>query len=310
MNVVFMGTPEIAVPTLKALLDNNINVSLVVCQPDKPKGRGKKLAPPPVKEFALENKLEVYQPEKIKNNPEVYEKIKSYNPDFLVVVAYGKILPKEILEIPKKAPINVHFSLLPKYRGAAPVNWAIINGEEITGVTTMFMDTGLDTGDILLKEETKIDKKTALELLNELSVVGANLLIKTIKQFDSITPTKQNDEEATYAPILKKEDGLLDFNEDAVIIERKIRGLQPWPTAYTYLNNKMLKIFNADVVENNSNLEPGTIFDVTKKSFKIKCKNNALLIKELQFEGKKRMEASAFLAGYKLENGIKLTNTH
>ncbi|BAI81445.1 methionyl-tRNA formyltransferase [Deferribacter desulfuricans SSM1] len=306
MNVVFMGTPEIAVPTLKELIDNDINVSLVVCQPDKPKGRGKKLTPPPVKEFALQHNLEVYQPDKIKNNQEAYDKIKFCNPDFLVVVAYGKILPKEILDVPKKGPINVHFSLLPKYRGAAPVNWAIINGEEKTGVTTMLMDTGLDTGDILLKEETFVDKKTAPELLDELSITGAKLLIKTLTNFDDITPIKQDDEQATYAPILKKEDGIINFDEDATIIERKIRGLQPWPSAYTYLNGKILKIFEADVVKDNTEVEPGTIFDITKKNFKVKCKSDALVIKELQFEGKKRMNTAAFLSGYKLENGLKL----
>ncbi|KAA0257689.1 methionyl-tRNA formyltransferase [Deferribacter autotrophicus] len=303
MNIVFMGTPEIAVPTLSKLVEMGFNVNLVVCQPDKPKGRGKKLQPPPTKEFALKHGIEVYQPEKLKNNDEAYYKIAEKNPDFLVVVAYGKILPAKILNIPGKAPINVHFSLLPKYRGAAPVNWAIINGEGKTGVTTMLMDVGLDTGDILLMDETSIDRKDAVELSKELSESGANLLIETIKNFDYITPKKQDDSAATYAPILKKEDGLINFNESAEVIERKIRGLQPWPTAFTYYNGKLVKFFKADVTKDKKELSPGTIFDVTKKDFKVKCIEGSLIVKEIQFEGKKRMPVASFLAGFSIKEG-------
>jgi len=205
MRIVFMGTPEIAVPTLDKLVKEGVDIPLVICQPDKPKGRGNKLQPPPVKEYAIQNNLEVLQPEKIKNNPEAIERIRSANPDFLVVVAYGKILPKELLEIPKYAPINVHFSLLPKYRGAAPVNWAIINGEIETGVTTMKMDEGLDTGDILLMKSIPIEQDdTTVTLSEKLSILGADLLIETLKNYLKITPTKQNHSAHTYAPIIKK----------------------------------------------------------------------------------------------------------
>ncbi|MGA1846388.1 methionyl-tRNA formyltransferase [Deferribacter abyssi] len=305
MNIVFMGTPEIAVPTLAKLLETGFNVNLVVCQPDKPKGRGKKLKAPPTKEFALKHGIEVFQPEKLKNNEEAFYKIAEKKPDFLVVVAYGKILPDKILNIPSKAPINVHFSLLPKYRGAAPVNWAIINGEEKTGVTTMLMDTGLDTGDILLTDETAIDKKNAVELSKELADTGANLLIETITNFEYITPKKQDHSAATYAPILKKEDGLIDFNESAEVIERKIRGLQPWPTAFTYYNGKLVKFFKADVTNDEKDIVKGTIFDVTKKHFKVKCGSGSLIVKEIQFEGKKRMPVVSFLAGFSIKEGDK-----
>ena len=303
MKVVFMGTPEIAVPTLEKLIENKIEVPLVLCQPDKPKGRGKKVLPPPVKETAEKYDIEVYQPVSLKNNDEAYNKIKSINPDFLVVVAYGKILPKNVLDIPKYAPINVHFSLLPKYRGAAPVNWAIINGEKITGVTTMIMAEGLDTGDILLKLETEIGNKTTVDLSKELSFSGADLLIKTLENFNNIKPEKQNDEESSYAPLMKKTDGIIDWSKSADEIERKIRGFNPWPTAFTYLNEKTLKIYNAEVVLSNKNIKNGEIFDITKKNFSVKCGKDALKIKELQLEGKKKMEVVSFLSGYELKNG-------
>ncbi|MCA1928191.1 MAG: methionyl-tRNA formyltransferase, partial [Calditerrivibrio sp.] len=216
MKIVFMGTPEIAVPTLDKLLKNGMSVSLVVCQPDKPKGRGNKLQPPPVKEYAIANNLEVFQPEKIKNNTDAIEKIKSHSPDFIVVAAYGKILPKELLEIPKYAPVNVHFSLLPKYRGAAPVNWAIINGESETGVTTMKMDEGLDTGDILLVRKEPISPEdTTVTLSERLAEIGGDLLVETLKNYSNITPKPQDHSNFTYAPIIKKEDGKIDFKKPA-----------------------------------------------------------------------------------------------
>jgi len=295
MKVVFMGTPEIAVPCLDKLIKTGIDVPLVVCQPDKPKGRGNKLQPPPIKEYAQKQSIEIFQPEKIKNNKEAIDKIASYSPDFIVVVAYGKILPKELLDIPKCAPINVHFSLLPKYRGAAPVNWAIINGENITGVTTMKMDEGLDTGDILLMKSVEIDKSdTALTLSEKLAYVGADLLIETLENYHNITPIPQEHEKFTYAPIIKKEDGKINFNnKSAEEIERMIRGFIPWPTAYTFFNGKMVKFFKAEVVEKEG--RPGEIIEVTKDSFTIACGKNALKIYELQFEGKNKMDAKASL---------------
>lgn len=305
MKVVFMGTPEMAVPTLRELVENDIEVALVITQTDKPKGRGKQMQAPPVKEYALEKGIEVIQPKSLKNNDEVLEQLKAIAPDFLVVAAYGKILPQSVLDTPKYAPINVHFSLLPKYRGAAPVNWAVIRGEKETGVATMLMDAGLDTGDILLVEETPIEKKTALDIADELSETGAKLLIKTLKEFDSITPIKQNDDEMTYAPMMKKEDGCIDWSKSADEIECMIRGFVPWPTAYSTLNGKTVKLFAADVVKASDGLSAGEVFDVTKKSFSIKCGEGGLKIKELQPEGKKRMPVGSFLAGAQLKGGEK-----
>jgi methionyl-tRNA formyltransferase len=306
MKIVFMGTPETAVPTLKAIVEAGHEVPLVVTQPDKPKGRSSRLQPTPVKEYALSAGLEVLQPEKLKNNEEFMAKLEHTKPDFLVVVAYGKILSERVLNVPLKAPINVHFSLLPKYRGAAPVNWSIVNGEAETGVTTMLMDVGLDTGDMLKKAATPIDKKNTEDLLAELAVTGAKLLIETIDEFDSINPEKQDDSRFTYAPMMKKEDGQIDWSKDAVEIERMIRGFQPWPTAYSTLNGMMFKLYAADVMEGcTGGAEAGTIVSVSKKSFSVACGKNILVVKELQAEGKKRMPAASFLAGFKLEEGAK-----
>lgn len=304
--IVFMGTPEIAVPSLKALVENGFEIPLVITQPDKPKGRGQAVQYPPVKEYALTAGLEVYQPEKIKNNTEVMEKLKSISPDFFAVVAYGKILPQDVLDIPKIAPVNVHFSLLPKYRGPAPVNWAIMNGEEETGVDTMLMDAGMDTGDILLTVKTPILKKNAGELADELAVTGAALLIKTLNEFESITPVKQDDNKATKAPMMNKDMGLIDWAQDASQIERMIRAFTPWPASYSMLDSKKVKIFKSDVVESNHNAAAGTVINIEKESFTVACGNNALKILELQLEGKKRMDTKSFLAGYKLEKGSLL----
>lgn len=301
--IVFMGTPEIAVPSLKALVENGFDIPLVITQPDKPKGRGQAMQYPPVKEYALTAGLEVYQPEKIKNNTEVMEKLKSISPDFFAVVAYGKILPQEVLDIPKIAPVNVHFSLLPKYRGPAPVNWAIMNGEEETGVDTMLMDAGMDTGDILLTAKTPILKKNAGELADELAVTGANLLIKTLNEFENITPAKQDSDKATKAPMMNKEMGLINWSQDASQIERMIRAFTPWPASYSILDSKKVKIFKSDVIDINHNAAAGTVIDIEKESFTIACGNNALKIFELQLEGKKRMDTKSFLAGCKLEKG-------
>ena len=304
--IVFMGTPEIAVPSLKALVENGFEIPLVITQPDKPKGRGQAVQYPPVKEYALTAGLEVYQPEKIKNNTEVMEKLKSISPDFFAVVAYGKILPQDVLDIPKIAPVNVHFSLLPKYRGPAPVNWAIMNGEEETGVDTMLMDAGMDTGDILLTAKTPILKKNAGELADELAVTGAALLIKTLNEFESITPVKQDDNKATKAPMMNKDMGLIDWAQDASQIERMIRAFTPWPASYSILDSKKVKIFKSDVVESNHNAAAGTVINIEKESFTVACGSNALKILELQLEGKKRMDTKSFLAGYKLEKGSLL----
>jgi methionyl-tRNA formyltransferase len=302
MKVVFMGTPDMAVPTLRELIDNNIEVTLVVTQTDKPAGRGKQLQAPPVKEYAQSKGIEVIQPKSLRNNEEVLEKLKACEPDFIVVAAFGKILPQEVLDVPKYAPVNVHFSLLPKYRGAAPVNWAVVNGEAETGVATMLMDAGLDTGEILLVEKTPIGRKTAEDIALELSETGAKLLIKTLNEFENITPVKQNDAEMTYAPMMKKEDGQIDWNKPASKIECMIRGFVPWPAAYSTLDGKTVKLFQAEIVNAPEGLMPGSVYDITKKSFSVKCGEGGLKILELQPEGKKRMPAVSFLAGAKLSD--------
>lgn len=307
MKIIYMGTPHIAVEPLKTLFNHpDIKIPMVVCQPDRPKGRGKKMSPPPVKEFAIENNIKVYQPDTLKNNKNAIEIFREISPDFLVVVAYGKILPTEILSIPRFAPINIHFSLLPKYRGAAPVNWAIVNGEKYTGVTTMIISEGLDKGDILLQKSTDVDKKTSIELSEELSEMGAELVCETISNFSNIKPQKQDDSKSSYAPIIKKQDGLIDWRNDAYYIERQIRGFQPWPSAYTFLNGKLMKIFSAEVIDTDGQHIAGEVIYVDKKSFIVKCGNNSLKILELQMEGKKRTSAERFLMGSKLDTGTKL----
>ncbi len=306
--IIFMGTPEIAVPSLKALLENGYNVPLVITQPDKPKGRGQAVLYSPVKEYALSQGLNIYQPETIKNNTEVFNIINSISPDFFAVVAYGKILPQSILNIPIQAPINVHFSLLPKYRGPAPVNWAIMNGEVETGVNTMLMDAGMDTGDILLTEKTLILNKNAGELAQELSETGASLLIKTLDNFENITPVKQDENGAVKAPMMHKDMGLIQWHNSAENIERMVRAFTPWPASYTTLLGKKIKFFKTTVVKSNSDALPGTVINIDKDSFTIQTGKNSLQILELQIEGKKRMDSKSFLAGYKLENGIVFGN--
>lgn len=308
-----MGTPQAAVPTLQKILDDGHEVVAVYTQPDRPAGRGNKLTAPPVKEFALQNNLEVFQPTKIKT-PEALELFQSHKADVAVVVAYGRILPEGFLKaFPKKA-INVHFSLLPKYRGAAPVNWAIVNGEKTTGVTTMQMDVGLDIGDILLQSETEIgEDENSIELMTRLSFVGADLLAETLKKLDELSPIPQNHELATHAPIMKKEDGLINWNLTAQEINNRIRGFQPFPTSYTFWNGKKLTIWktslllcpSADLTTNHP--ESGTIEAIFKDLISIYCDGTVLLgIQELQLEGKRRMTARDFLNGMKMEVGEKL----
>ena len=304
--VIFMGTPQIAVPSLQALLDAGFNIPLIVSQPDKPKGRGNRLQPTPVKELAMVHNISVFQPETLRNNPVAVETLTSLKPDFFAVVAYGKILPVDILDIPAIAPVNVHFSLLPLYRGAAPVNWAIMNGDTKTGVSTMKMDAGMDTGDILLTEETLVAFKNAEELAGELSHTGAELLVKTLRGYESIVPKKQDTSSATAAPMMKKEDGLINWGKTAGEIERMIRAFVPWPAAYTYLEGKMLKIsasaVDSEYVENN----PGMIYRTNKKNFSVGTGAGGLIVNKLQPEGKRSMTAAEFLAGYKLKEGTSL----
>ncbi|MEK7841236.1 MAG: methionyl-tRNA formyltransferase, partial [Deltaproteobacteria bacterium] len=296
-----MGTPEFAVPSLRALIEVGENVVAVVTQPDKPKGRGKKLTTPPVREAALKHNIPVFQPEKIKDEPFITA-IRNFSPDVIAVVAYGKILPKAILDIPPKGCINVHASILPKYRGAAPINWAIINGEKETGITTMLLDEGMDTGDMLLTEKVEIrDDDTASSLHDRLKYIGADLLIKTIKgiKSETIRPIPQDDSQATYAPMLKKEDGRIDWTMKAEEIKNLIRGLNPWPGAYTRWDGKQIKIFKAEV-EAGVKEEPGTVINISTEGIFVATGKGILLIKELQPENKNRMTASEFIKGYRI----------
>ena len=308
MKVVFMGTPDFAVPTLEKIIEAGHEVLAVVTQPDKAKGRGKKVLFSPVKEKALEHDLPVYQPRRARE-PEFIEQMRELNPDVMVVVAFGQILPKDILDIPKYGCINVHASLLPKYRGAAPIQWAVINGEKISGVTTMQMDVGLDTGDMLLKTEVELEQdETGGSLFDKLSTLGGALLIETLEKIEAggIHPEKQDDSQAgEYARTLDKALGNVDFTKSAVELERLIRGLNPWPSAYTFYNGKTMKLWKAEVVS-GGDVTPGQILSVDKQSFTVQTGEGALRILELQLEGKKRMDAGAFLRGCTLTVGEML----
>lgn len=308
MKVIFMGTPDFAVGTLKSLIASEHEVTAVVTQPDKPKGRGKAMQFPPVKEVAVEAGIPVLQPGRVRE-PETVEAIRNIEADVIVVVAFGQIIPKEILTMKKYGCINVHASLLPKYRGAAPIQWAVIDGEKESGVTTMQMDEGLDTGDMLLKAVVPLEKEeTGGSLFDKLSSTGAGLLLETLAGLEkgTILPEKQGESPTAYAKMLKKEMGLIDWTKSAEELERLVRGLNPWPSAYSHLNGKTLKIWQAEVEERDSENEPGTVVFVSKDGFGVQTGKGILKIRELQLEGKKRMDAGAFLRGYQMEEGMKL----
>ena len=305
MKVIFMGTPDFSVGTLEALIEAGHEVALVVTQPDKPKGRGGKMQYTPVKEVAVAHNIPVYQPKKVRD-PEVIQKIRELAPDVLVVVAFGQIIPQEILDIAPYGCINVHGSLLPKYRGAAPIQWAVIDGEKESGVTTMQMDAGLDTGDMLLKTVVPLDEKeTGGSLFDKLSKAGADLLLKTLDALENgtVTPQKQGESPTAYAKMLDKKLGNIDWTKSAVEIERLVRGLNSWPSAYTYWNKKVVKIWKASVTDENSNEQVGTVVKVEKDGFYVQTGNGLLKVLELQIPGKKRMDAGAFLRGYTIEPG-------
>lgn len=300
-----MGTPEFAVPTLQALVKHH-EVVAVVTQPDKRKGRGKAFQYTEVKEEALKHDIPVYQPVKVKDETMV-EILTELNPDVIVVVAFGQLLPESILNLPKYGCINVHASLLPKYRGAAPIQWAVINREEESGVTTMLMEKGLDTGDMLKSAKLTLDKKeTGGSLHDKLSTLGADLLIETLKDVEAgnITPVKQDDSLSCYAKMLDKSLGNINWSQKATEIEGLIRGLNPWPSAYTTFGNKTIKIWDADVVEEPGKGEAGEIYKVTKDAIFVQTGEGALALKEVQLEGKKRMSVSAFLLG----NQVKVSD--
>ena len=300
-----MGTPQAAVPALRQCLDDGHEVVAVWTQPDRPSGRGNKITPSPVKEFALTHGLNVFQPARIKND-EAKQLFASHDADVAVVVAYGKILPDEFLQAPRRGCINVHFSLLPLYRGAAPANLAIINGEKETGVTTMFIEPSLDTGPILLQQTTRIgETETAPELMERLAEIGAPLLGETLARLDEITPRPQEDRHATFAPILKKEDGLIDWSQSASAIERRIRGLQPWPNAYTTFNSKGLIIWDAQPsLSVTSNIANGELIVAQGDELVVQCGNRtALRVLEVQPEARKRIAVRDFINGVHLKAG-------
>ena len=308
MNVIFMGTPDFSTGTLEALIASKEHqVAAVVTQPDKPKGRGKAMQLTPVKEVAVRENIPVYQPKRVRD-PEFIETLRKIPADVMVVVAFGQIIPKEILEMKKYGCINVHASLLPKYRGAAPIQWAVIDGETESGVTTMQMDAGLDTGDMLLKTVVPLEKEeTGGSLFDKLSAAGATLLLQTLEGLErgEIVPQEQGETTTAYAKMLTKDMGEIRWEEDAEVIERLVRGLNPWPSAYTHVHGKTLKVWRAEVCKGEDK-KPGTVLKTSDGQLIIQTGKDALKITELQLEGKKRMDTAAFLRGYSIEEGIDL----
>lgn len=316
MKIIFMGTPDFSVGTLEALVEAGHDVCLAVTQPDKPKGRGKEMQFTPVKEAAVRLGIPVYQPKRVRE-AECVEELRKYHADVMVVVAFGQILPEEILEMTPYGCINVHASLLPKYRGAAPIQWSILCGEDVTGVTTMQMDAGLDTGDMLLKTEVKItEEETGESLHDKLAEAGAVLCVETLEKLQegTLKPEKQGDSPTPYAKMLDKKMGNIDWTRPAAEIERLVRGLNSWPSAYTHWDKKVMKIWKAKVVPQEEGFDavpktvPGTVTKVEKDRFLVQTGDGLLAVKELQIPGKKRMETSAFLRGYTFEEGIVLTD--
>ncbi len=304
MKIIFMGTPDFAVPALEALIEEGHKITLAVTQPDKPKGRGKKSQFPPVKVCAVEHNIPVFQPNKIKE-AESMSKLKEYEADIIVVAAFGQILPKELLIYPKYGCINIHASLLPKYRGAAPIQWAVIDGEEKSGVTIMQMAEGLDTGDIITQAEVLIDKQeTGGTLHDKLSVEGAKLCVSTVKSIQDGTAerTPQNDAVSCYAKMLNKQLGNINWDSSAESIERLIRGLNPWPSAYTFYNGKMLKVWSAEIGKNVNGRKAGEVICRDGKIV-VAANDKELVLNELQLEGKKRMRTEDFLRGFNINDG-------
>ena len=310
MKVIYMGTPDFSVGALEAIIKAGHEVVLVVTQPDKPKGRGKAMQASPVKECALSHGIEVFQPTKIRESENV-EYLRKFGADIFVVAAFGQILPKSILDMPKYGCVNIHASLLPKYRGAAPIQWAVINGDEVTGVTTMLMNEGIDTGDMIAKKQVRLaEDETGGSLFDRLADTGAELIVETMKMLEEGTAefTPQNSEEATHTSMISKELGSIEWSKPAAEIERLIRGLNPWPSAYTRLKGKTFKIWKAQVVEVSSSYKPGTIIKIGKDELLVQTGEGALSLIEVQLEGKKRMDVASFLRGCQIEEGIVLTN--
>ncbi|MDD4568956.1 MAG: methionyl-tRNA formyltransferase [Tepidanaerobacteraceae bacterium] len=311
MKIVFMGTPKFATTSLEMLIKNNIDVRAVVTQPDRPVGRKRLVTPPPVKELALQYDIPVYQPESVKKE-DFIKILTSLEPDVIIVVAFGQILPRQVLTTPKIGCINVHASLLPKYRGAAPIQWAIIKGEAVTGVTTMWMDEGLDTGDIFLQESIFINKEwTSHDLFIQLSNLGGDLLLKTLDHIKSgnLIRILQDDKKSTYSPMLKKEDGRIDWTKNAEEIHNLIRGTNPWPGAYTIRNGCKIKIWKAKLYSKSSEPKPGEFMGTIKnEGFLVGTGDGIILVNELQESGGKRMEATKYLMGHNIEEGDFFTD--
>lgn len=308
MKIIYMGTPDFAVSPLKALYEDGHEIVLVVTQPDKPKGRGHKLTPPPVKEFATEHDICVYQPESCKTD-DVYEYLRSFDADIFIVAAYGQILPQRILDIPRYGCINIHASLLPKYRGAAPIQWSIINGEAVTGVTTMQMNAGLDTGDMLVKEEVVITESDTCETLHDkLAIAGVNTIRKTLKQIESgtLNPERQDDLLSTYAPMINKTTGYIDFSKSAGEIYNLVRALNPYPYAQAMYEDVRFKVIGAKACDKDYNSQNGEIIDVSNDGILVSCSIGTLLITDVQFEGKKKMPVSEFIKGNEIKKGVIL----
>lgn len=308
MKIVFMGTPDFSVPVLEAIIREGHQVGYVITQPDKAKNRGKKIQFTPVKEVAVANSIEVLQPVKIRDSEETMSLLRKYNPDIIIVVAYGQLLTKELLDLPTYGCVNVHASLLPKLRGASPIQHAILTGEEKTGITIMQMAEGLDTGDMFSKAELTIDGKNCQELHDALSQLGARLLIETLPGLEtrSIVPEKQNDELSTYAGMISKQDGKIDFRKSPDAIERQIRAFDPWPGAYCQYGQLPLKIWKAQCLTEKTESLPGTVVNISESGIDIACKDGILRATEIQLPGKKRIEIDAFLKGNKIEKGIVL----
>jgi len=306
IRTVFMGTPDFACPSLAGLIDAGCNLVGVFTQPDRPSGRGRKLTPPPVKVLAEQRQIPVFQPEKLRR-PEAVEQLRNLAPDLVVVVAYGQILPKVVLDMPRFGCINVHASLLPKYRGAAPINKAIIDGETVTGVTTMYMDEGLDTGDMLIRKSLDIGPdETAGELHDRLAPLGAEAMRETLQRLcaGTLERVPQNDAESSYASMMKKEDGRIDWSRPARQVHNLVRGLDPWPSAYTTLDGLTLKIAATSVAAGTG--EPGTVLQASADGVLVACGEQALLVGRLQLPGKKRLAAADFLRGHDLPPGTRL----
>ena len=311
MRIVFMGTPDFSVPTLESLIDSRHQVAAVVTQPDKPRGRGKEILMSPVKEAAIKHKIPVFQPVRARDDAFV-EELRRLSPDVAVVIAFGQILSRELLQIPVYGCVNIHASLLPRYRGAAPIQWAVINGDEETGLTTMMMDEGMDTGDMLEKLVVPLNpKETGGSLFDRLSLLGGDLILSTLDKLEAGTIQRipQDHDKATYVKKISKASGEIDWAQDAAYIERFIRGMAPWPSAYTFLEGKMLKIWAAKTLMDESGRPCGEVLDTSEKGIKVQTGKGMLMITSIQLEGRKRMDTAAFLRGFPLKTGMRLESS-